>query len=148
MSKLCLAQKYDVKLSPSHLKKIERAKDARSKLDRYRKFYTKDSTSAAKKEGRYWRQKSDSLSKVYTQERLESNKTLSKIYYTDLDSVKYDSLVKVAEEQGKRQTLEFMQNQGMDDQWLSLNSGDSLSDKIANMAENELLSKGGGYRRD
>ena len=63
-------QDLAVNLSEKHLKKIESTKDARSKLQKYRKYYTKDSLKAAKRMLKYWRQKSDSLTKAMRKEKL------------------------------------------------------------------------------
>ena len=40
--------KFDVKVSDKHLKKVEKSKDARSKLKAYKAYYQKDSIKAAK----------------------------------------------------------------------------------------------------
>ncbi|MEO1099409.1 MAG: hypothetical protein AAFX57_16890 [Bacteroidota bacterium] len=58
------AQTFKVRLSQKHLNKVERAKDGRSRLKKYRKFYSKDSLKQAKKEKKFWKHKSDSLLKA------------------------------------------------------------------------------------
>ena len=51
-----LAQvKFDVNVSDKHLKKVEKSKDARSKLKSYKDFYSKDSLKAAKKAWKTYR---------------------------------------------------------------------------------------------
>ena len=86
------AQDFDVNLSKKHLKKIENAKDARSKLQKYRKYYTKDSLKAAKRMRKYWRQKSDSLTKAMRKDKLEKATNSYALNLPKADSTTPDSL--------------------------------------------------------
>ena len=57
--------KFDVNVSDKHLRKVERSKDARSKLKGYKKYYRKDSVKAAKKAWKAYRKEhKDSLKSV------------------------------------------------------------------------------------
>ncbi|MEO9872986.1 hypothetical protein [Ekhidna sp.] len=57
--------KFDVNVSEKHLKKVERSKDARSKLKNYKELYSKDSLRVAKKAWRTYRKENkDSLKSV------------------------------------------------------------------------------------
>ncbi len=54
--------KFDVNVSDKHLRKVEKSKDARSKLKSYKNFYSKDSSRAAKKAWKdYKKEHKDSL---------------------------------------------------------------------------------------
>ena len=64
MNGLCQLS-FDVNVSEKHLKKVDRAKDARSKLSAYKKLYSKDSLKAAKKAWKtYKKEHKDSLKQV------------------------------------------------------------------------------------
>ncbi len=70
LTNLAQAQTLNVQLSEKHLNKIEKAEDGRTKLKKYRKFYSKDSLKQAKRLKKYWKQKSDSLAKAKRRELL------------------------------------------------------------------------------
>ncbi len=57
--------KFDVNVSDKHLKKVEKSKDARSKLKNYKTYYSKDSIKAAKDAWKmYKKQNKDSLKAI------------------------------------------------------------------------------------
>lgn len=62
----CFSQiTFDAKVSDRHLKKVEKSKDARSKLESYKKLYSKDSAKAAKRAWRDYRKANkDSLKAI------------------------------------------------------------------------------------
>lgn len=67
--------KFDVNVSDRHLKKVERSKDARSKLKGYKKYYHKDSIKAAKKAWKeYSKTHKDSLKSVGKWKELKERK--------------------------------------------------------------------------
>ncbi|TRX51641.1 hypothetical protein FNH22_24070 [Fulvivirga sp. M361] len=65
-------------LSDRHLGKIEQTTEAKDKLRKFRKFYSKDSAKHAKAVRKYWRKKSDSLSRSFVKGG----------HYETLDSIK------------------------------------------------------------
>lgn len=58
---------FKVNLSQKHLNKVEKAKNGRNRLKKYRKLYTKDSTKAAKRYDKMMDKKLDSLHNAYKQ---------------------------------------------------------------------------------
>lgn len=67
--------KFDVNVSDKHLKKVERSKDARSKLKAYKKAYSKDSIKAAKKAWKaYKHANKDSLKSVGKWKEVKAHK--------------------------------------------------------------------------
>ncbi|NQZ76633.1 MAG: hypothetical protein HRT61_11090 [Ekhidna sp.] len=66
---------FDAKVSDRHLKKVERSKDARTKLEKYKKAYSKDSIKAAKGAWRGFRkQNKDSLKTVGKWKEAKANR--------------------------------------------------------------------------
>lgn len=67
--------KFDVNVSDKHLKKVEKSKDARSKLKAYKQAYSKDSIKAAKKAWKaYRRENKDSLKSIGKWKELKAHK--------------------------------------------------------------------------
>lgn len=65
----------DINVSDKHLKKVEKLDNARTKLNRYKKYYSKDSVKAAKKEWKaYKKQYKDSLQQVGRWKELKAHK--------------------------------------------------------------------------
>ncbi len=75
---VAFGQRFNASLSGKHLKKVERGKSAKQKLKRYHKFYTKDSLKQVRKDKKYWKHKSDSLTKAIAKgEHLQLPDTLN-----------------------------------------------------------------------
>ncbi|PZR34329.1 MAG: hypothetical protein DI538_16760 [Azospira oryzae] len=58
---LLTANSQSFKLSEKSIKKVEQTKDPLQRLNKYRKFYSKDSIKFLKKNDRYWQHKLDSI---------------------------------------------------------------------------------------
>lgn len=68
--------KFNVNVSDRHLKQVERAKDPRAKLTKYKKAYTKDSLKASKKAWiAYKKQNMDSLKRKGLWKEAKANKS-------------------------------------------------------------------------
>jgi len=66
---------FDVNVSDGHLRKVKKAKDARSKLKNYKKYYSKDSLKAAKRAWKDYRNTyKDSLKQAGQWEELKEHK--------------------------------------------------------------------------
>lgn len=67
--------KLEIKLSDKHLKKVEKSKDARSKLASYKSYYSKDSLRAVKQAWRTYRKENkDSLKTIGKWDDIKNNK--------------------------------------------------------------------------
>ena len=93
---------FDAKVSDKHLKKVEKSKDARSKLESYKKFYSKDSLKAAKQAWRdYKKANKDSLKAIGKWKEVKAHQKEILLGKYNLDKKEYkvdDSLFEAPED--------------------------------------------------
>ncbi|ELR71939.1 hypothetical protein C900_02124 [Fulvivirga imtechensis AK7] len=141
------SQNFEVKLSDKQIQKVEKARDARTKLKRYKKYYSKDSLKQAKAARKYWRYKSDSLVKANRlADELPGGQHIDALKGVSPDSSQVDSLQAIAQQKVEQELkaatgaaeVERMAGQKIGD----LDNPDSLKSAAGHVAQEEAKQYG------